>query len=233
MSTRRPGETPGPSYDFPARDPHSCWPNRGGESVRTESGWRRPHWPRHWRVAQVLSLSTSHIPTAVPGRLVKAVQLSARIVDRPVFCACCGASPANEEIAATFTRYQGVRIVRSDTRGWRFPFCSSCAAHHNQYYLLDGREATFRRRKVGWIWASIFLCVYVFPIVMVVVNSRRRRRTSLEKEHLMASIQHPCAAIADAVIFDGWNGSVQMFRFANHEYADAFKQANANKLLVR
>lgn len=54
------------------------------------------------------------------------VSVSARLLDWPNFCASC-LGPTDSYFEAWHRRETGVRIIRTDWRVWKVPFCSRCA----------------------------------------------------------------------------------------------------------
>ena len=56
------------------------------------------------------------------------VQISARLIRWPEQCACC-LGRANEVYRATYTRVTGKKVIRTDSRWWDVPYCSSCLGH--------------------------------------------------------------------------------------------------------
>jgi hypothetical protein len=56
------------------------------------------------------------------------IQVSARVLQWPNQCACCG-GPSNTHLAVTYTRAEGVKVIRTDTKTWETPYCQSCLDH--------------------------------------------------------------------------------------------------------
>ena len=56
------------------------------------------------------------------------VRVSARVLKIPQECACCNGT-AETEIGVAHTRVTGVQVVRTNIRGWRFPYCFRCLGH--------------------------------------------------------------------------------------------------------
>lgn len=84
------------------------------------------------------------------------VNVSARVLRWPPCCACC-LRPADAYLEASHTRVTGVRVIRTDARSWRVPYCKNCLRH------VDADENARSITDTGatvWI-LGIFLAIVI------------------------------------------------------------------------
>lgn len=56
------------------------------------------------------------------------VQISARLIRWPQMCACC-LGRADDVYKTTHARVTGKKVIRTDSRWWKVPYCSDCLDH--------------------------------------------------------------------------------------------------------
>jgi hypothetical protein len=160
------------------------------------------------------------------------VYVSARGLTIPQHCVCCGGAP-QVEYAAAHTRTSGSRVVRTDTRGWAFPYCTRCVGHaHDRFQakkylrwgfiagLVLGLVVAFGTANFAAALATWLLCAVAGAAAATHFRSRAKARCSPD-----------CSTASIAVEYLGWNGTVQGFRFWSHWYAERFALANARVLV--
>jgi hypothetical protein len=85
------------------------------------------------------------------------------------------------------------------------------------YPLVDDGSAAIASAVIGLTTIGCFA-----PAVTI------RRRNVKDAQ---AAARSTCATLGDAVAFDGWEGSVQVFQFANRAYGKEFMRQNLRKLV--
>jgi len=162
------------------------------------------------------------------------VSVSARLLKMPGQCVCCSGNNETTK-AAAFTRTTGVRVVRQDTRYWDFPHCYACLRHaetHAQMLKIRGQGAIatvaapiialFAFANVLWLVPATAAMVWAFYAV---------RQAKKLQARLSSEMQPKCSTQGPAVQYEGWQGSVHTFVFANDQYATLFQASNAKKLV--
>lgn len=167
-------------------------------------------------------------PPPLPGNF--AVRVSARTLAWPSQCACCS-GPSNGSLRAQYTRTTGKRVVRTDTRSWEVPYCSQCLRH---VQLVQSGKNT---RGTG-IWLTVLgglmlPCLYalVFPLIMLIIGIAMIVSGNNTLRAAGAAATPTCGCLDPAVLYHGWDGSIQTFTFKNGVYAQAFQAANARKMV--
>lgn len=69
-----------------------------------------------------------------------AVKASARVLDWPFECPCCGAEP-DARFLSGFVMRNGHRVIHQPTDRWTIPYCSACAEHF--YWAIEERAAGY------------------------------------------------------------------------------------------
>jgi hypothetical protein len=161
------------------------------------------------------------------------IRVSAKKIDQPSQCACC-MKHADAQIAATYVRRKGQQIVHTSMHTWMFPYCQACLDHVAQ-------TARVRRRvkAAGWITFMVFLIAGILvhqwilgaivALTAGLVSALIAHRRFIPTARTLA--QPSCACLGPGVRFDGFYGTVQTFSFANPDFARAFSQVNAKKLV--
>lgn len=137
------------------------------------------------------------------------IYVSGNLLKFPRQCACCS-KPADTVHETAASRTTRKRVVRTDTRSWEVPYCSSCVAHA-------------RRSPSSWGCFTPLLIVLtsgLWIIVQVVLDAAAR-----SKARQMLSTT--CACPGWAVDFRGWQGTVKTFDFSSATYLAEFALANA------
>lgn len=148
------------------------------------------------------------------------IQVSARILSAPDPCCCC-LGEADSYYEARHTRTTGKKVVRSDTRAWRFPCCSHCRIH---VFLASLAPLPFALGILGSL-AMPFTASTALAIVAPLLLG-----LSVLLWFLAGARTHEgCARSRAPVVYDGWSGSIHTFRFANREYAELFARQNGQK----
>lgn len=169
------------------------------------------------------------------------VSVSARLIDFPARCACCG-DPHDRCVRATADR-------SGESRGWPVPYCDRCLRHHEAGPVL--REATERARSAT-VWLTVCALLSLASVALAAVSPcgvpllvtclvlagifwlLRRSRVSWRDEvgrELTRTFRRGCACEGPAVRYEGWSGSVHTFRFSSEAYAADFERLNLAKVV--
>jgi len=161
------------------------------------------------------------------------VEVSAHKISVPFQCPCCGNDRPDGELAASYTRTTGKRVIRETTRGFSFPYCTPCLVHVRKWQSADAImtgviiTGIVLAIIVGLSAASGTAGIVVFgisiPIALVLAAQRRSQAK--------ASCGPGCVIPGPAVSYLGWSGSVKMFSFTAAVYAGRFAQRNARNLI--
>ncbi len=158
------------------------------------------------------------------------VQVSARMIAFPKTCACCGGH-ADAQLAVTASRTRGKRVVRTETRGWHFPYCESCIAHVRAWSAANGNEVIALGVVIAIVvgaaahWAA-GVGVGLLSLIPAAIYS------SVKRKHIRAAQCAPgCCEAKPAVAYIGWDGSVQSFEITSPTFAATFMQINQRKLV--
>ncbi len=168
------------------------------------------------------------------------VQVSARLLQFPRLCCCCGHPGPSEAYQASATRTTGKKVVKTDTRTWTFPICRDCLAWiavQRAAHTLCGLfivllvcaagGAVFGLASIREPAGVLFLlCGLVLggvsPLAYKGWKSKQSRADAIKRD--------PACRIAP-VVYVQWSGSVHTFRFASAVFCEQFRRANARKLL--
>src|SRR5262249_53356034 len=106
------------------------------------------------------------------------IAVSARILNWPPRCACCF-HPGEQKLPVACTRVTGVRVIRSDTRGWNVLYCHRCAEHVARFGKLLGLHAELKRLETrGFVYVSSRLGVGVAAPNGTKRNAKTKRNAS-------------------------------------------------------
>ncbi len=187
--------------------------------------------------------SPSPPTVTIPNPTPIAVQVSARILRFPPYCACC-AEPTQGSYDFVATRVTGKRIIRTTSKSWAFPYCSRCVAHAQHWPNWTGCLEAFATLFIGGlVWIVL---VVLFPKsaalstfigfiaticlgVLIIGGGMARAQTQREKAVSMCG--PTCAAPFWAVNYEGWSGSVHQIQLYSERYAVYFAGANRTKLV--
>lgn len=137
------------------------------------------------------------------------VSVSAKVLNMPTVCACCGL-PADRTFRATAVRVEGKRVIRTRTAAWEFPQCAACARHDEEWPDASA-GAVF--------WLTLLTCgIYLYFYL------QRRKRA-----HALCS--PGCAAPRQAVQYFGWHGTVHHFDLHSPVFTREFVVANDKKVV--
>lgn len=184
--------------------------------------------------ARYAGVATPPVPPAPPVPQTPRVgafriAVSAKLLKWPPVCACCQ-RPADASLRAAYTRTTGKRVVRSQTRYWDVPYCSGClrhVAHAQSGATLNAWGAFFSFAALG-----LLFCVPVPGAIISILLAAGAFSVAVHQHgQARAAMVSSCACPRAAVEYLGWDGSVQGFLFANGEYAELFRQANAAKVV--
>ncbi len=158
------------------------------------------------------------------------IRVSARKLEFPRVCACCGELPD----AVYEARHTRTRAGKSDTAAWSFPYCQSCLAHVRRVRLgqtlnraammVAGALGLFLGWRVGE-WLGALLLGGGFLTAVWVIGRQLILRSAESLAHA------GCACLAPAVAYRGFHGTVHDFAFASESYAARFADANRSKLV--
>ncbi len=137
------------------------------------------------------------------------VAVSANTISIPPKCACCGERP-DRDVPVSASRTTGVRVVRTATSTFSFPYCNQCLAHieANPY-------------PVGCV--AIFGVILTLGILVIFLQRWRAKADAMRKP--------TCSDTGPGVRYVGWHGSTRVFEFVSPTYAAVFALANAKKLV--
>ncbi|HEY1188815.1 MAG TPA: hypothetical protein VGE74_14265, partial [Gemmata sp.] len=93
------------------------------------------------------------------------VALSARIIRWPDYCACC-CGPADTSVEITFTRVSGVKVVRTQTKGWRVPYCTRCLDHIRYSKRLANFGWLIFPRTTGVVLLAVLVLAGAVPLLL-------------------------------------------------------------------
>jgi hypothetical protein len=146
------------------------------------------------------------------------LDISARVLKIPRYCACCD-GPGEVEISATATRKKG---NKTDSQSWAFPYCHACARHiglNKQAWtcIALGTLAAFGTGVVAGWWGGVVLAI-AFAAWGILWD--RARDARLPK----------CACTGGAVKYVTWHGTVHTFEFASTRYGKRMLEANHQKV---
>ena len=161
----------------------------------------------------MVSHSFAQSPLPLIGSEPMQVQVSARKLSFPRQCACCGAPP-QIEYRVTAVRVTGKRVVRTQSASWPIPYCQNCLRHASLWPKPWG----------GLTWAlALITCFLWVPIQLLLDASARTSARNLCSSN--------CCTAAPAVIYLGWNGTVESFDFTSIPFAFEFILANSGRVL--
>jgi hypothetical protein len=169
------------------------------------------------------------------------VHVSAKRLGIPEGCACCGGR-SDTHYRASHTRTKGKRVVRTESHWFDFPYCSSCLKHVRSYDLAVtlgifafvinalGALNVFFTCKVGKLTGlladlqSLFRYAFVIGFPLAVGAFLVGRRAYRERGE-------SCCATGAAVVYLGWQGTVQHFIFKSPDYCGRFVSLNRAKIV--
>lgn len=143
---------------------------------------------------------------------------------------------ADTQLRFAASRTTGVRVVRTSTKWWDFPYCKSCHYHAFQWRGRNSWFALLMFPLLALIYpliddssAAIVMTVIAFAAAGCVALAIGHRRRALREVRDISKAS--CACPGEAVEFEGWDGSLQSFQFANQMYAKEFMRKNRSKLV--
>lgn len=141
------------------------------------------------------------------------VHVSARKLSFPRICACCGAPP-QVEYRATAVRVTGKRVIRTQSATWSIPYCQNCLHH----------ASLWPKPWSGLTWFLVLLTCFVWVPIQLLIDAAARNSA----RRLCAG---NCCNAAPAVVYLGWNGTVESFNFSSVPFAFEFIIANQSRVL--
>lgn len=159
------------------------------------------------------------------------VDVSGAILNIPDECACCGAPP-NTDLSISKTRSWGKRVIHTECKEWKMPYCTRCLEHGRR---SDEASAFARMSTVvslglaslGWYLASWYwaLIVGAGPIaITVLVYGQFLQRSR-------AYSNAGCVGLGWAVSYIEWSGTLHSFDVGSDRFARDLMAANQNKLV--
>lgn len=165
------------------------------------------------------------------------LNLSANIIHFPPSCPCCGG------IADTYShivaqRTTGVRIVRTTSRGWNFPHCSTCLHHQRLWRSRNGwafscflgliaGAATYV--ATGQVWSETCTAALTWGttlgVGLCVFGTERHAARALR------ACSSSCTHVGAAVIHTGWHGTIKYFMFTSRDYLGHLQSSNSTKVV--
>lgn len=182
------------------------------------------------------------------------VQVSARKLNLPRLCCCCARPDPSEQYLAEATRESGKRVIKIQTRSWKFPICREC---------VDWIDVQKAATKSLLTFIIILACAAILIMLglFVILTPEPSKPKSKPDEPKPSSV--PCFVLgvplavisplfyknwkkkqskADAlkpdpdcdtepVKYVEWSGTVHTFEFTNRVFCEKFQYANVNKLV--
>jgi tellurite resistance protein len=136
------------------------------------------------------------------------IAVSARTLQMPSLCACCGGQPSTT-VRASATRVRGVRAIKTESNAWDIPYCARCAGH----------ARTWPRTEAGAVFLLTLLTFGIYLIYYLHQRDAARRACSAN-----------CAGPGWAAHYLGWHGTRHEFDLAARSFARAFMAKNRGKL---
>ena len=165
---------------------------------------------------------------------MRCVQVSARLLNFPAVCCCCGISEPSTHYCATATRTTGKRVVRTDSRSWNFPLCSHCSEWMRRQHVANANRSLFVALIVlaflGLVFGIALPPVVLLGIVCGAISPfifKRWRRNQAAADKI--KLQPHC--VTEPVVYSGWNGATHTFYFSCSAFTQQFCIANAQKLV--
>lgn len=157
-------------------------------------------------------------------------QISAKMLQWPRKCACCGEAP-NTSIRASASKTKGKRVKHTTTSWWEVPYCTTCLSHKRAYeaaswWLIAGFVVgllvwflitnSTGSGLGGFIPGIVILGASVWPFTKAQAAARAQMRPT-------------CCTPTVAVRYLGWYGTFHTFQFSSQAYTDEFLLANRSK----
>lgn len=169
-----------------------------------------------------------HSSTSKTGR---SITLSARKLDFPTACACCG-GPPNAVYDAVLRRTRG---KHREDRVWSVPYCSNCIAHVERAARLAHGAI-----GIGCVSGAAMLAIWwtmgapLVGLLVAVIAGVGAWGIALAQRigAIRRSLPPRCAAIGPAVRYQHFRGAQHRIYFANSAYADEFERLNAKKVVA-
>jgi hypothetical protein len=166
------------------------------------------------------------------------IRVSAKILNLPNLCCCCGSTGATEKYEARAATTAEKQEVKAMGNAWNFPICHRCnswlEAKRNAsiwlaisliagFLLAVGLLISLSQEGEGprrWAISAIF---FVFASFCLITHQKKRRDS--------ARLKVRAACTRQPVQYEGGSGSVHGFDFANEEFARAFLVINSKKIV--
>jgi hypothetical protein len=186
---------------------------------------------------------------------------SARVLHFPGLCCCCGRPNPTTYYTAWHTREKGVRVVREETKHWKFPLCSEC---EDWILALDaipdessawlgyagsiggglfgvmiggccGPAVAGQNKVLGIVLfvaiAAASLCAAVVGIYMSHEHALRLRRRITRLRQEAEELCPGYVCDRYPVSYLGWHGSIHTFEFTNPRFYNEFCRLNHRKFV--
>jgi hypothetical protein len=159
------------------------------------------------------------------------VDLSGRTFVFPSRCACCCES-SDAQLTIAAMRSWGKRVIHQETKAWDVPYCTVCITHvgstDNAYTISKViRILTPVGVVIGWLSAS-FLIGLALGIGIVVAGGVLFYQ---QRSNAKAQCKPTCASPKRAIAYLGWQGALHRFDVQSAMFAQAFMNANRQKLV--
>jgi hypothetical protein len=144
------------------------------------------------------------------------VRVSARVLRWPPGCVSCGGA-SDGTLYINSTRVTGVRVLRSQTRGWRVPCCSRCLWHmkaegNTRRFLNVARRLTL----LGPVACAVGLVAgsAVVGLLLAFLMLARRDGDAIHGARAAAAVLLPLALVAGGtllaiVVYRPWSAHVR------------------------
>jgi hypothetical protein len=156
------------------------------------------------------------------------IEVSANTLSLPRLCACCANDP-DTEIPLVATRTSGKRVIKTQSRTWRFPFCRDCLHHVERWQAASTHAIVLAvlalvcalagfSTPAFWVGTVLNFCA----AVGVLLWGRSKAR---------ALCSPACSSAELSIAYLGWRGTVQVFDIRSPQFAAAFASNNRRKLI--
>jgi hypothetical protein len=160
------------------------------------------------------------------------VEVSGHKLVFPPSCACCG-GPAQGTFTAVATRTTGIRVVRTASKSWAFPYCGECIGHVRAHQtakaitvgLLAASAVTAALLASSTGVGALGVCIGILGVGGSLAVG------SVLKKNALAMCKGACTCVGPAVGYTGWYGATHSFEIASPHYAFSFMHANKPKLI--
>jgi hypothetical protein len=160
------------------------------------------------------------------------LQISAKILSWPQYCACCGGA-SDTHFRASASKSTGKKVVTTRTSWWEVPYCSTCLHHVQKYQaaaqiLVNGVVLGIIFAIIVAVFATSLMAGLIAGIVAIIGGVILSNNMKTEATRLT---QPKCISPDTAVEYTGWYGTAHDFVFKSRSYAEQFAAINRRKTM--